>query len=114
MTQIPLGRDDLSYKRPTNFQRFWFGCCYYPEHWDAATRQEDAARMQQAGINIVRMAEFAWDLMEPEEGVHDFTLFDDVIATLGEHGISTILCTPTATPPTLMSKNSANAKEYRQ
>ncbi len=55
--------------------------------------------MAQAGWNCVRMAEFAWDLMEPREGVYDFSLFDEVIDHLGKHGIASILCTPTPTPP---------------
>jgi len=33
------------------------------------------------------MVEFAWDLMEPEEGVFDFTLFDNVIAHKDEYGL---------------------------
>lgn len=99
MRQTSPTRRTVSHKRPTTLKKFWFGACYYPEHWDAATRADDAARMAQAGLNVVRMAEFAWDIMEPEEGVYSFSLFDEAIATLGAHGISTILCTPTATPP---------------
>lgn len=95
----PLGRPGLSHRRPWNTDRFWFGVCYYPEHWDAATRRNDAARMREAGITVVRMGEFAWDLFEPVEGRLDFRLYDEVIAELGAHGISTILGTPTATPP---------------
>jgi len=93
----------LSHKRTTTFDRFWYGVCYYPEHWDAQTRAGDAQRMQAAGINIVRMAEFAWDLMEPREGAYDFTLFDDTIRTLGASGIKTIMGTPTAAPPRWLS-----------
>ncbi len=95
----PLGNAELSHRRPAKLDRFWYGAVYYPEHWDAATRKDDAKRMRDAGITIVRMAEFAWDLMEPEEGRFDFSLFDDTIGHLGDHGISTIMCTPTATPP---------------
>ena len=89
----------LSHKRPTNLSRFYYGSPYYPEHWDANTRQSDPERMKAAGWNCVRMAEFAWDLIEPHEGEFDFSLFDEMIKVLGEHGIETILCTPTATPP---------------
>ena len=95
-----------SYKNPTGLKTFYYGAPYYPEHWEADVRATDDERMAAAGFNAVRMAEFAWDLMEPEEGIYDFALFDDVITTLGEHGISTILCTPTATPPRWLTKNS--------
>lgn len=89
----------LSHKRPTNLTRFYYGSPYYPEHWDAETRSQDPTRMAAAGWNAVRMAEFAWDLMEPVEGQFDFTLFDETIRRMHEEGIETILCTPTATPP---------------
>ncbi len=88
-----------SHRRPTSLDRFWFGVCYYPEHWDAATRARDAERMRAAGIQLVRLAEFAWDLMEPSEGRFDFSLFDETIERLASVGIETLLCTPTAAPP---------------
>ena len=89
----------LSHKRTSIFDRFWYGVCYYPEHWDEAIRANDAARMAKAGINVVRMGEFAWDMMEAQEGHFDFTLFQETVTTLGKHGIKTILGTPTAAPP---------------
>jgi beta-galactosidase len=88
-----------SHKRPTNLKRFYYGSPYYPEHWDEQTRAQDPERMAAAGWNMVRMAEFAWDLMEPEEGRYDFSLFDQTIERMGEKGIYTMMCTPTATPP---------------
>ncbi|NQT84327.1 beta-galactosidase [bacterium] len=94
-----LGRGDLSHRRTLNLDTFLFGAPYYPGHWDAAARENDAELMAAAGFNVVRMAEFSWDRMEPTEGRFDFSLYDEVIATLGAKGIKTILCTPTATPP---------------
>lgn len=88
-----------SHRRPLSLDRFLFGACYYPEHWDEETRREDAARMAAAGFNTVRMAEFAAELIEPEPGTFHFELFDETIALLGRHGIDTILGTPTAAPP---------------
>ncbi|MFP4052950.1 MAG: beta-galactosidase [Phycisphaerae bacterium] len=87
------------HQRPTGLDTFLFGAPYYPEHWTAADRALDAQRMADAGVNVVRMAEFAWDRIEPARGEFDFSLFDDTIAALAEKGIRTILCTPTATPP---------------
>lgn len=89
----------LSHRRPAAVPFFLYGSCYYPEHWDGPTRTNDARWMKEAGWNVVRMAEFAWDLLEPEEGRYDFSLFDDVIKKLGDEGISSILGTPTAGPP---------------
>ncbi|MCC5846468.1 MAG: beta-galactosidase [Verrucomicrobia bacterium] len=88
-----------SHLRPVPVSTFWFGACYYPEHWDEGTRREDAKRMRDAGMNVVRMAEFAAEVLEPAPGQFDFRLFDDVIEELARHGISTILGTPTAAPP---------------
>jgi beta-galactosidase len=95
----PLGNTELSHTRPASIPRFMFGTTYYPEHWDAETRKEDAARMAAAGVTVVRMAEFAGDLMERRPGEYDFSFFDAVIEELAQVGIDTILCTPTATPP---------------
>lgn len=92
-----------SHRRTTEFKEFLWGVAYYPEHGELATLDLDAQRMRAAGMNTVRMAEFAWDRMEPEEGRYDFSLFDDAIARLGAKGIRTILCTPTAAPPRWLS-----------
>lgn len=88
-----------SHLRTSIFKQFLWGAPYYPEQGELATLDLDAKRMRAAGMNTVRMAEFAWELMEPQEGHYDFSLFDEAIARLGAKGINTILCTPTATPP---------------
>jgi beta-galactosidase len=81
------------------YETFRFGVCYYPEQWPESYWEEDARRMQECGVNTVRLGEFGWALMEPREGHYDFSLFDRAIETLGRHGIKTIFGTPTATPP---------------
>jgi beta-galactosidase len=75
------------------------GVDYYPEHWVCERWPTDARLMQEAGFNTVRLAEFAWVFMEPEEGRFDFALFDDALALLARHGISALMCTPTAAMP---------------
>lgn len=99
-----LGRDGLSHRRPAALGRFWFGACYYPEHWSAEEREDDPRLMQEAGLNLVRMGEFAWDILEPREGEYDFTLFAETIERLGARGIKTMFCTPTATPPRWLTR----------
>ena len=55
--------------------------------------------MQQAGITLVRMAEFAWSRLEPKDNEFDLDWLERIIALLADHGVSTLLCTPTAAPP---------------
>lgn len=50
-------------------------------------------------MDIIRIAEFAWSILEPEEGRFDFCLFDQVMDLAEQHGLKVILGTPTATPP---------------
>lgn len=89
----------LSAWRPINLDTFLMGVPHYPEHVDDSYWARDAQRMAEAGFNVVRMGEFAWHIWEPYQGHFDFDLFDRAIEVLAEHGIKTILCTPTATPP---------------
>ncbi|KAA3658353.1 MAG: beta-galactosidase, partial [Chloroflexi bacterium] len=87
--------------------KFYFGSDYYPEHWPEERWAEDARLMAAAGMNVVRMAEFAWSLLEPEDGRFNFTWLDRAIETVFAQDIQVVLGTPTASaPPWLMSKRS--------
>jgi len=77
----------------------YLGCAYYPEYWGNERFETDARLMQEAGINIVRIGEFAWCRMEPEEGVFTLEWLHECVQILGRYGINVIMCTPTATPP---------------
>ena len=54
------------------FNRLAMGTCYYPEHWDESLWLNDLQRMLKAGIGTIRIAEFAWNKFENEEGVFTF------------------------------------------
>ncbi|MEJ2008866.1 MAG: beta-galactosidase [Acidobacteriota bacterium] len=82
-----------------NHGKFIYGADYYPEAWNESKWTKDAEMMQAAGINFVRMGEFAWVKMEPEEGHYDFSWLDRALKVLSAHGIHAILGTPTAAPP---------------
>jgi len=84
---------------PDRYKTFLFGVDYYPEHWPESYWEQDAKRMQECGVNVARIGEFGWALMEPQEGAFNFDLFDRAIAVLAKHNIKIILGTPTATPP---------------
>lgn len=76
-----------------------FGAAYYPEHWPESRWQQDADMMAAAGFNTVRMAEFAWHKMEPQEGEFDFSWLDRAIELLASRGIKSMLGTPTSAAP---------------
>ncbi|HEV3279074.1 MAG TPA: beta-galactosidase [Terriglobia bacterium] len=86
-----------------NGGQFIYGVDYYPEAEGPVDK--DAEMMQAAGINFVRMAEFAWAKMEPTEGHYDFAWLDQALKVLNAHGIKAVLGTPSASPPAwLMAK----------
>lgn len=81
------------------------GSAYYPEQWPEANWKEDIRLMREAGFNTVRLGDFAWSALEPEGGRYEFNWLERAISALGEAGIDTVLCTPTAGPPAwLVSK----------
>lgn len=77
----------------------YYGVQYYPEQWPEERWPVDAAMMQRAGVNTVRMGEFAWSAYEPREGEVDFGWMERAIQLLNRHDIRVILCTCSRTPP---------------
>jgi len=80
------------------------GVDYYPEHWPRERWETDARMMAEAGFNTVRLAEFAWIKMEPQEDIYNFGWLDEALQILEEHGIQALLCTPTATMPAWVAR----------
>ena len=77
----------------------YIGAAYYPEMWPASEVAPEIERMKEVGINCVRVGEFAWSRMEPEEGKFTFDWLKDVVDALWRAGIAVIMCTPSVTPP---------------
>ncbi|WP_082596972.1 beta-galactosidase [Pseudovibrio sp. POLY-S9] len=75
------------------------GTCYYPEQWPEAIWADDAYQMVELGLKWVRIAEFSWALVEPEEGKFDWAWLDRAVNVLGQAGLDVVMCTPTAAPP---------------
>lgn len=81
-----------------------YGVSYYPEHKNADEIDQDIALIKEAGMNVVRMGEFAWCRFEPIEGKYEFSWLDEIVEKFGSSGIETIVCTPTACPPAWMAE----------
>ncbi len=76
-----------------------FGVDYYPDQTPESLWAEDVQMIADYGCTNVRMAEFAWSLMEPAEGRYELGWLERVVGMLHAKGVSTILGTPSAAPP---------------
>src|SRR3954468_2782304 len=80
------------------------GVDYYPDQTPENLWEEDARMIAEAGLTNVRIAEFAWALMEPSEGKFDFGWLKKSCEILSKNKIAIILGTPSAAPPPWLSK----------
>jgi beta-galactosidase len=80
-------------------RRLYYGMAYYPEQWPRERWAEDAQRMRETGLNVVRVAEFTWCRLEPTEGTYDLEWLANAVDTLVSKDLKVVLCTPTAAPP---------------
>lgn len=79
------------------------GTYYYPEQWPTLQWERDLKRIAELGFEFTHFGEFAWGLMEPEEGKFDFEWLDEAVRIADKHGLKVIMCTPSAAPPAWLS-----------
>src|SRR5690349_263615 len=79
------------------------GVDYYPDQTPESLWEEDARRISESGLTNVRIAEFAWALMEPAQGKFDFDWLQRSVDILHRSNIGVILGTPSAAPPPWLS-----------
>ena len=82
----------------------YLGTAWYPEQWPQSRWDADLTLMQKAGVRFVRLGEFSWNTLEPEEGHFTFDWLDRAIEQAALHGIDTVLGTPTAAPPAWLTQ----------
>ncbi len=78
------------------------GAAYYPEQFPSGQVQRDIPLMKAAGLNAVRMGDFAWVYMQPTENNYSFGWLRSIVDSLGKSSIKTLLATPTAAIPKWM------------
>ena len=82
-----------------------YGAAYYLEYLPEDRLETDMTLLQEAGFNLIRIAESTWSTWEPEDGVFDFSKLKRVLEAALAHGLSVIVGTPTyAIPPWLARK----------
>jgi beta-galactosidase len=75
------------------------GTAYYPERSNVEQWRKDFEKASSAGMETIRIAEFAWSRLEPEEGQFCWDWLDESIEEASRYGLDVILCTPTVCPP---------------
>ncbi len=82
-----------------SYDKVQMGVDYYPEHWEEAMWEPDVRLMQETGVKVVRVGEFAWSRLEPRDGEFNFAWLDRAVDLFHRYGIQVVIGTPTATPP---------------
>ncbi len=85
---------------------FIHGGDYNPDQWlDMPEIIEEDMRLQTlARCNTMTLGIFCWTLLEPSDGVYDFSYLDNMIKRIGDNGGKVILATPSGAKPAWMSE----------
>ena len=85
---MPTRPTDPSDRLLPRLGKIGYGGDYNPEQWPEEIWLEDVRLMREAGVNLVTLGIFAWALLEPAEGQHDFDWLDRVLTLLHDAGIA--------------------------
>ncbi len=88
------------------FPHFLHGGDYNPDQWldrpDILKR--DLELMKEANINCVSVGIFSWAKLEPEEGRYELDWLGEILDSLYQNGVYTVLATPSGAKPVWMSE----------
>jgi len=90
------------------------GCAWYPEHWDETRWSEDVRLMREAGLSLVRIAEFAWSRLEPADGQFEFDWLERAVTLATGQGLMVVLGTPSAAPPAWLTQQHPEVLAIRE
>lgn len=89
-----------------HFNKIIHGGDYNPDQWLASPEviDEDIRLMKLAHINSATVGIFSWSVLEPEEGVFDFSFLDNIMDKLAQNGMTAILATPSGARPAWLAQ----------
>lgn len=97
---VPLQDEQQRPHRNAPLKSLPKGVDYYPEQWPAKEMPADMHSIKHdLGADTIRVGEFMWAILEPREGVFNFSFLDRVIEEAGRAELKIMLGTPTATMP---------------
>ncbi|MET8547524.1 beta-galactosidase [Micromonospora zamorensis] len=81
-----------------------FGGDYNPEQWPEDVWKQDHRLFDSARIDLVTIGVFDWALVQPAEGVYDFSLLDRIVERAAAEGRGICLATGTGAHPAWLAK----------
>ena len=84
--------------------KLYYGAAYYDEYMPYDRIEKDFTMMEEAGMNVIRIAESTWSTWEPQEGTFDFSHLRRMLDCAKEHNLSVIIGTPTYAIPSWLAK----------
>ncbi|MEV5608578.1 beta-galactosidase [Streptomyces sp. NPDC052225] len=84
--------------------RIPYGGDYNPEQWPEEVADADHRLFTRAGVDTLTVGVFAWSLLQPAEGVHDFTVLDRALDRAAAEGRRVVLATGTAALPPWLAR----------
>ena len=83
------------------FPHFLHGADYNPEQWleEKSIWDTDMELAKKARCNVFSVGIFAWSVLEPRDGVYDFSFLDEIIEKIYQNGGRVVLATPSAARP---------------
>jgi len=96
----------MKYYINPRFPHFIHGADYNPEQW-VDTKEiwdQDMELMKKANCNEMTLGIFSWAVLEPEEGVYDFSLLDEMIDKVYRNGGVVVLATPSGARPRWLAR----------
>jgi beta-galactosidase len=91
-----------------------FGVTYYPDQWPRDSWDKTFKAIKEAGLNIVRFGEMAWDWVEPEPGRFYFDELDRAMDLCARHGLKVLLGIPTSQVPTWFYRKYPDSRPVAQ
>lgn len=98
------------------FDKIVHGGDYNPDQWIDSRElwDEDMRLMRLAKINSATVGIFSWSLLEPSEGVYDFSWLDEIMDKLYQNGIYAILATPSGARPAWLAERYPEVLRVRE
>ena len=91
-----------------------FGVTFYPDQWPRETWEENFKNIKNAGFNLIRFGEMAWDWVEPDAEKFSFAGLDKAMDLCAKLGLKVLLGIPVSQVPPWFYRLYPNSRPVAQ